>query len=124
MGSEKWVVGGGLGGERIMKSFLIFNLLSFLSIAFFFIFGYTFLEKAIYSEYLLLYKNQSKIFVGKIENLFKVGLSGIVVFLLNLIFGDFLRKHQRKEAFLFAIVSFLWQITLLIFEIQVLFLNL
>jgi len=113
-----------VGGEKIMKSFLIFNLLSFVSIAFFFIFGYTFLGKAVYSEYLLLYKNQSKIFVGKIENLFKVGLSGIFVFLLNLFFGNFLKKYQRKEAFLFAIVSFLWQITLLIFEIQILFFNL
>ena len=106
------------------KIFLILNLLSLILIAIFFIFGYTFFLKKLYSEYFLIYQTKSKFFVGNLENLFKIGLSGIFVFFLNSLLGNLLRKYKKKEFYLTALVSFVYQIILLIFEIQVYFLNL
>jgi len=106
------------------KIFLILNLLSLISIAIFFIFGYTFFLKSIYSEYFLIYQTKSKFFIGNLKDLFKIGLSGIFVFLLNLLLGNLLKRYKKEEFYLTALVSFIYQIILLIFEIQGYFLNL
>jgi len=103
--------------------FLLFNIFSLISIAIFFILGYTLFLRSLYFEYFLIYQDQFKFFVGNLDNLLKIGLSGVFVFLINLFLGVFLRRYRKKEANLVALSSLIYQIFLLIFEIQVYFLN-
>ncbi len=102
---------------------LIFNIGSLVALAIFFILSYTLFQIRLPFKFFVLYENpwQGWHLIGDLTKLRTIGYFGVVILLINLFVAEAVKEDKLKPLIYFF--TFLVEITLVVLEISIYFLQ-